>query len=164
MSQSPCRDHPREYGENYTGANAKVQFRGSSPRIRGKWIAAVRLLLPCRIIPANTGKMGAPNKLIRCDRDHPREYGENAVGNAMPIVWAGSSPRIRGKYGPAARKLITLGIIPANTGKIAYGLFGSKLRRDHPREYGENVCRPPVRFRMWGSSPRIRGKCGTVPL
>ena len=53
-----------------------------------------------------------------------------------------------------------VGIIPANTGRIAFlGAPFSPLT-DHPREYGENLPLRPQRFSFPGSSPRIRGEFG----
>ena len=111
-------DHPREYGENHASRLICLYRVGSSPRIRGKWCARHGGWGRGRIIPANTGK------ILRgrcCDvpcRDHPREYGENALANFATGRPAGSSPRIRGKSPGRLWPNAALRIIPANTGKI----------------------------------------------
>ena len=51
------------------------------------------------------------------------------------------------------------GIIPANTGKIQPFHGSPKSKRDHPREYGENIVSRGSVVSGLGSSPRIRGKC-----
>ena len=71
------RDHPREYGENRSMGDKKAPMWGPSPRIRGKFLGGrVRACLR-GTIPANTGKMQDGCPFCQCDRDHPREYGEN---------------------------------------------------------------------------------------
>ena len=70
----------------------------------------------------------------------------------------GSSPRIRGKYDEAFDLTDAERIIPANTGKIGRRLRGFQTRRDHPREYGENMAALFSASTAGGSSPRIRGK------
>ena len=90
--------------------------------------------------------------------DHPREYGENWVHVVCAGGAEGSSPRIRGELEGLPYAYAQRGIIPANTGRIPIFVRARRLRRDHPREYGENN-------RLWwmmrmrlGSSPRIRGE------
>ena len=71
-------DHPREYGENLTTSTESTLTPGSSPRIRGKLRRVFRRGVRSGIIPANTGKMCVMSWFMIDDRDHPREYGENA--------------------------------------------------------------------------------------
>ena len=70
--------------------------------------------------------------------DHPREYGENDYIFGNLDIIGGSSPRIRGELPLAPTPFRTLGIIPANTGRIYAAAPPCLARRDHPREYGEN--------------------------
>ena len=49
------RDHPRACGAHYYSRNGKVNFPGSSPRMRGSRIIAERRPLPPGIIPAHAG-------------------------------------------------------------------------------------------------------------
>ena len=153
------RDHPREYGENGLQLAAASMSKGSSPRIRGKWIHSKWTEMSNRIIPANTGKMCLWFLRAWWGRDHPREYGENYVGGAWCRGGEGSSPRIRGKCARDSRGAPQRGIIPANTGKMARDSMKTYSPRDHPREYGENVAQAGLRPGDPGSSPRIRGKC-----
>ena len=57
--------------------------------------------------------------------------------------------------------LTTLGIIPANTGRMIRHKPHIKVDRDHPREYGENLSKTDEVAGKQGSSPRIRGECAT---
>ena len=91
-------------------------------------------------------------------RDHPREYGENRLGDMHAKKGEGSSPRIRGKSLDVDGGAVDLGIIPANTGKIRLSTRLRRLQRDHPREYGENTDVHHLMWQVVGSSPRIRGK------
>ena len=131
-------DHPREYGENHHRPNPSPVTKGSSPRIRGELVDAVQVAGVDGIIPANTGRIRRPSQWIAGVRDHPREYGENAIRIPLAIASRGSSPRIRGEYYHDHPKPRRPGIIPANTGRIVSGLIDKVDDRDHPREYGEN--------------------------
>ena len=131
------------------------------------------------ITPANTGRIAKSTTLTKSVWDHPREYGENVLEDMSRLVDLGSSPRIRGEWGkenmahrrrgiiPANTGRIVgaleshsaAGIIPANTGRIVLHLTQSLPRRDHPREYGENVRLLAFWLTGVGSSPRIRGEC-----
>ena len=71
-------------------------------------------------------------------RDHPREYGENPFPGSVQIGGWGSSPRIRGEYQSTGEIKFSMGIIPANTGRMIVKCMGQSKRWDHPREYGEN--------------------------
>ena len=133
-----CGDHPREYGENQDLCDLLKEQEGSSPRIRGKWVAPRCFCLGVRIIPANTGKMLRLRRPRQRGRDHPREYGENLSTRAATARPSGSSPRIRGKLPLQGVCSGGRRIIPANTGKMLKieGLW--YWVPDHPREYGEN--------------------------
>ena len=75
--------------------------------------------LVLRIIPANTGKISPVFRAIADTGDHPREYGENVLQSIATAEKEGSSPRIRGKFEEVNAAEGIVGIIPANTGKIA---------------------------------------------
>ena len=65
---------------------------------------------------------------------------------------------MRGKLpgpGPGQR---TLGLIPAYAGKTHGRGERIHVDRAHPRVCGENKIRDSARFRVAGSSPRMRGK------
>ena len=110
------------------------------------------------IIPANTGKIYRGDAACPGCADHPREYGENDISAGFVAGGTGSSPRIRGKSPGAWESRAGCRIIPANTGKMTCGRPPPRLRRDHPREYGENAGTVDGCGCGIGSSPRIRGK------
>ena len=136
---------------------AKVTI-GSSPRIRGEWHVPGADFEGVGIIPANTGRIGHRIADDNERQDHPREYGENSLRQAANEGIQGSSPRIRGECTVKIEVKDHVGIIPANTGRIAPTYSPMVSTRDHPREYGENS--PPTlqARRTQGSSPRIRGE------
>ena len=146
-----------------TGRMNRVMVRagmcsGSSPRIRGEYSHHGGQDGVVRIIPANTGRIGVRRGGGQSQADHPREYGENncAVISRMPTN--GSSPRIRGELFYQLGCGHSIGIIPANTGRMILFDIGRLSPRDHPREYGENDETVLIEPHESGSSPRIRGE------
>ena len=167
MRSCPCStsgtgDHPREYGENRDSVTISNPGDGPSPRIRGKYRSARRQTRRLGTIPANTGKIWSPRRLVGVMEDHPREYGENTVVGGCVGQDVGPSPRIRGKYGFPGVADLLLGTIPANTGRIRPSHSVVLRVRDHPREYGENPLPELSRLERLGPSPRIRGEFSSM--
>ena len=158
LSQRPCPDHPREYGENVHDKKSNLRPLGPSPRIRGKSSSPPCFHVGNGTIPANTGKMIRGSWGFTLLGDHPREYGENMYITNDTFTGVGPSPRIRGKCGVIVRSPRALGTIPANTGKMQPCSAHHHQRWDHPREYGENKTSQGLMKTRTGPSPRIRGK------
>ena len=91
-------------------------------------------------------------------RDHPREYGENAANSSPIEAFTGPSPRIRGELQGHFPEGLRNGTIPANTGRIWGKPYSRCSPWDHPREYGENYKGPITLEVGRGPSPRIRGE------
>ena len=138
VSSAPDTDHPREYGENDISAGFVAGGTGSSPRIRGEYMADQNPVYTGGIIPANTGRISPKSSATILTRDHPREYGENLKCGLSFSVTGGSSPRIRGEYRSPRHGGRDRGIIPANTGRMSTPV--------------------PAADSIHGSSPRIRGE------
>ena len=176
------RDHPREYGENVKFTRFRANSSGPSPRIRGKCEQQSAYRHPHGTIPANTGKIWSPCRLVGVMEDHPREYGENLSRGFYRGSGLGPSPRIRGKYRGWWLRRAGRGTIPANTGKIwlsrrrrspswdhpreygenaAMSWIANPTSGDHPREYGENEQPIDAKTQAMGPSPRIRGEYET---
>ena len=131
---------------------------GPSPRIRGECGDQSGYFYVGGTIPANTGRMPVITLAVVVVGDHPREYGENSdLGNFLDSP-KGPSPRIRGESQQRQRCQQPTRTIPANTGRIGTVPLGTRPRRDHPREYGENPTCSASRSPLWGPSPRIRGE------
>ena len=78
---------------------------------------------------------------------------------SLPVCGMGSSPRIRGECLFSGPQVGHVGIIPANTGRMVTPEIEREFRRDHPREYGENIVTTRnAAEAIYGSSPRIRGE------
>ena len=79
-------------------------------------------------------------------------------------AWVGSSPRVRGKHGPADEAHLGGGLIPACAGKTGPCLPGRRQCWAHPRVCGENSLCLRIRNPPPGSSPRVRGKPIVAPV
>ena len=135
-----------------------ADFRGSSPRMRGKPDFTDSITGTKRLIPAHAGKtsfLGVPS--LRGGA-HPRACGENTRFLTYEVYKWGSSPRMRGK--PRLRRIMAArrGLIPAHAGKTGYLSAGKASVRAHPRACGENKRRARSAACGNGSSPRMRGK------
>ena len=144
--------HPRVCGENAAGA------QGSSPRVRGKLRPDHHARRRGRLIPACAGKTACVRHDVPFHTAHPRVCGENPAPPAEPVLPAGSSPRVRGKPGPARGSGARHRLIPARAGKTCGGSSSPSWTWAHPRVCGENWCFEHAGETVPGSSPRVRGK------
>ena len=143
FSWSICRppaDHPRACGANLVGVVLRLHYGGSSPRVRGKHVAAKPVEIQRRIIPARAGQTHCTRASWPTSPDHPRACGANPPLTHGAPARFGSSPRVRGKR-PDMRR-------------------GTRCRPDHPRACGANSQDTVSDQRENGSSPRVRGKLG----
>ena len=133
------RAHPRACGENPVSLFLVGGGWGSSPRVRGKLHPARPLQRRRGLIPARAGKTGVDATARVRDRAHPRACGENEPGKWQATMTTGSSPRVRGKHGPAGEAHLGSGLIPARAGKTQARRAESSSSRAHPRACGENT-------------------------
>ena len=111
-----------------------------------------------QLIPAWAGKTGSITSNASDPKAHPRMGGENGGCTRAGVTTSGSSPRGRGKPGPAVRVFLAVRLIPARAGKTRASRAWMTTGGAHPRAGGENATRGlPVAFNV-GSSPRGRGK------
>ena len=111
-----------------------------------------------RIIPAHAGQTTTGVFGMIINPDHPRACGANNIQDKDGVVYAGSSPRMRGKPWLLSLISLTSRIIPAHAGQTSACDSSASSCPDHPRACGANSVpvtgsKPPV-----GSSPRMRGK------
>ena len=111
-------DHPRACGANPELRGSKIAVIGSSPRMRGKRCPLALAAIRMRIIPAHAGQTAGRRESYIPRADHPRACGANPQAAVRPQVFAGSSPRMRGKQ-PAERPRMV-------------------VESDHPRACGAN--------------------------
>ena len=150
--------HPRVCGENRSVASRASAERGSSPRVRGKQLHGLLGGSSSGLIPACAGKTSRAAATWTSRPAHPRVCGENAPCPDLPVIGAGSSPRVRGKRDVSFLFPAVKGLIPACAGKTLWSSSHSLSYRAHPRVCGENWVWCWSLFWVWGSSPRVRGK------
>ena len=153
-----CPDHPRACGANFAGNEAGWARAGSSPRMRGKHLAAVGDAVAVRIIPAHAGQTAYRSQGPSRPSDHPRACGANEARLASESHAFGSSPRMRGKPAARSRRVMRVRIIPAHAGQTSAAARAGWSRPDHPRACGANVLTLHLHHAASGSSPRMRGK------
>ena len=150
--------HPRACGESLANYFRVSVDYGSSPRMRGKLERENKELRLPRFIPAHAGKAFESHPEGQLQTVHPRACGESVSIALTGSLFAGSSPRMRGKP-RRPRRLLPLGrFIPAHAGKAGSWLNNALTSSVHPRACGESI---PVGWSAngyYGSSPRMRGK------
>ena len=110
-----------------------------------------------RIIPADAGNTTPTDTTQYMQQDHPRGCGEHPVYPPFRPHRSGSSPRMRGTPHLLRRRLLWLGIIPADAGNTIKPCRRPGGGGDHPRGCGEHLRPCPMWTWCHGSSPRMRG-------
>ena len=109
------------------------------------------------IIPAYAGNTRPVLVMIHLVWDHPRVCGEHGHVFVYPVIYLGSSPRMRGTPVHRVEQISHGGIIPAYAGNTTCSACKIYSRRDHPRVCGEHNIGRIRGIRTPGSSPRMRG-------
>ena len=110
-------DHPRGCGENQCPAFKAACIFGSPPRMRGKPLRAVLIVVDIGITPADAGKTYLQAIIFCVTWDHPRGCGENSGAHGRTLSQAGSPPRMRGKQPILGINVHAVRITPADAGK-----------------------------------------------
>ena len=111
--------HPRACGEHFSRPQRKRSHSGSSPRLRRTLIPVIERLQCSRFIPAPAGNTGSRRRWRARASVHPRACGEHLGCFGMLIVFAGSSPRLRGTHRSMAKRNQFTRFIPAPAGNTA---------------------------------------------
>ena len=164
VTQSHAPAHPRACGENGRDFGDPLVRRGSSPRVRGKLVDQFAVAARDGLIPARAGKTSPTSRRRPRPTAHPRACGENPNRSRASARIPGSSPRVRGKPGKPLRSSPGPRLIPARAGKTNTTAFPLEWDRAHPRACGENRTAGKSLSNRAGSSPRVRGKLGGIPL
>ena len=152
------RDHPRMGGEKALWAPARVSWKGSPPRGRGKVPGYLRPRLSVGITPAWAGKSVRSSGFATRCRDHPRVGGEKRKNPRGCDVRQGSPPRGRGKAHLWIIHQIFIRITPAWAGKSLFCFTAAVPIQDHPRMGGEKLLSCILYALSIGSPPHGRGK------
>ena len=110
--------HPRVCGEHFYQVNKVCVCHGSSPRVRGTYIAVTRETAGLRFIPACAGNIIQSRSNRNSRTVHPRVCGEHFFGRNNPEERTGSSPRVRGTSSVSRSGAFTGRFIPACAGNI----------------------------------------------
>ena len=159
--------HPREQGDDDDGRPHVELLAGSSPRAGRRRRDEARDVAGRRLIPASGETTSAACPPPPRPTAHPRERGDDAVGDHAPVPAEGSSPRA-GRRPAAVRARPGVGrLIPAS-GETTTGepnQYGSSAA--HPRERGDDIVKALVGMGPDGSSPRagrrLVGICRECP-
>ena len=133
---SPDPVHPRACGEHCAASAILSAKAGSSPRMRGTLLLALRPVVKPRFIPAHAGNTRSKPPLSHN---------------------AGSSPRMRGTRGGWRRACRQTRFIPAPAGNTSSRTTRRFTPAVHPRACGEHSFRVGPVHPQNGSSPRMRG-------
>ena len=83
--------------------------------------------------------------------------GEHTAGAADLVIFAGSSPHVRGAHVTAMVHHTSAGIIPACAGSTDIDAIKRLVAGDHPRMCGEHLDGDTLNNVASGSSPHVRG-------
>ncbi len=111
-----ARDHPRACGAHDWRDEAREDYEGSSPRMRGSRMMQYPLANTLGIIPAHAGLTSYPIASNISLRDHPRACGAHGESVSHRRCVGGSSPRMRGSRIVDDGLRLCCGIIPAHAG------------------------------------------------
>ena len=109
--------HPRGCGADDAIRDGLDDWRGSSPRVRGRLIRAGILRLRAGLIPAGAGQTGRLVWSLRASWAHPRGCGADRLCDGTYVDKAGSSPRVRGRLADVDFRDEGLRLIPAGAGQ-----------------------------------------------
>ena len=149
--------HPRACGEHTLLILISWLFIGSSPRLRGTLERRSQSGLLVRFIPAPAGNMPDPGPSPKAATVHPRACGEHPRQKEYLLLFAGSSPRLRGTFARMVGKYRCLRFIPAPAGNMPPSPLLGGRKPVHPRACGEHRRTVRICPRRPGSSPRLRG-------
>ena len=156
--------HPRACGEHKSDPDPYGTRSGSSPRLRGTFMAGLRLGFRWRFIPAPAGNMHPDPAQYPLCTVHPRACGEHMFQRQPVHRYDGSSPRLRGTLNTAQPGSHARRFIPAPAGNIWPRPNAARSRPVHPRACGEHRSIPDGAHLGLGSSPRLRGTLETSKL
>ena len=155
-------EHPRVCGENLHAGDKRQVRGGTSPRMRGKPPESITSAADRGTSPRMRGKPQARSPTIRRPRNIPAYAGKTTRGSSRKLCSRGTSPRMRGKHGCKMTPIQIHRNIPAYAGKTLISRTYSNRTPEHPRVCGENTNTSKWDWDNYGTSPRMRGKPGSL--
>ena len=152
------RDHLRVCGADTSGISETYASLGSSPRVRSRRNVEQRLEAFDGIISACAEQTNTIAARAIGRRDHLRVCGADARESRRLMCWAGSSPRVRSRRLAYHGAKIRIGIISACAEQTFQTAAVRRDRRDHLRVCGADQQLSTVKWRITGSSPRVRSR------
>ena len=153
-----ARAHPHAGGENTLIRADDKNFKGSSPRGRGKPLGGQGAGREQGLIPTRAGKTRRRRRGACHTWAHPHAGGENFRHGIEAPLDLGSSPRGRGKRERNVQTVDVHRLIPTRAGKTRGYASRPGPSRAHPHAGGENIEDVRAVPTALGSSPRGRGK------
>ena len=112
-----------------------------------------------RFNPAYAGNIFSRSCVSLSPQVQPRVCGEYFYFNSIFTHLLGSTPRMRGIYNKIPVFFVVDRFNPAYAGNMIRMLHRRMFRQVQPRVCGEYCSRATQRWRMAGSTPRMRGIC-----
>ena len=130
---------PRGHGEALQRQWAAEIIKGRSPRARGSQAPTSFIAWDIGSIPAGTGKPRSSRPPSTPYWVDPRGHGEAGQWSPISDTSRGRSPRARGSRWRVSLGYVSMGSIPAGTGKPAFRRNGPRSPRVDPRGHGEAI-------------------------
>jgi len=149
--------HPHVCGEHWEWTQDKYTAIGSSPRVWGTCLIAMRRTLGTRFIPTCVGNIALVISLFILTAVHPHVCGEHPFGTRQTGNVCGSSPRVWGTCNWASSRRGMSRFIPTCVGNIGLSFLSIGVCAVHPHVCGEHIFCIPLLSYSTGSSPRVWG-------
>ncbi len=164
MANSLCSVHPHACGEHPSNPASGRNWIGSSPRMWGTHFRNISVISATRFIPTHVGNTVFSASTVGIMSVHPHACGEHSAPASSRTSSTGSSPRMWGTRLCAAGKGARCRFIPTHVGNTQQRDWTLDCRAVHPHACGEHwfVWRTPPRSD--GSSPRMWGTPGSLPV
>ena len=135
-----CRNQPRACGTGVIAPPADVAEVESTPRVRDRFPRYVGQVETCGINPARAGQVSSDAFQKRAAGNQPRACGTGRLLDAVRLLQAESTPRVRDRFMPVIQAIIDTGINPARAGQVRALRKVPKGNKNQPRACGTGSC------------------------
>ena len=148
---------PRVWGQLHHIADGDCHH-GSPPRVWGQQERAGRAVLTQRFTPTRVGTTDTVTAPLAAEPVHPHACGDNRLSNPLPMLVAGSPPRVWGQLDSNGHEIAHGRFTPTRVGTTAWRACVPGLSAVHPHACGDNVSAEPAELARGGSPPRVWGQ------